>query len=240
MVTNRGRRGNRQQRREKPKQQNDFIAVIERIIEIGIKIFGFLISLIEKFTGRWSALPLGILVVYMVLVNVESYHLALTGDLPFLPKLFTEDGATFSSLATVFTRPLFWLSFVMGIVSGAVQARWWRDRSVELQKAKREYDEVKHHKTDDTPDNAIDLVNHRRKRYKRAGMKSARVLGFGFMFFMAIDVLAALKSYPLMGDAMLINLCWAILSIAGSEIAIALFQDAMEELRSKPKVEVVN
>lgn len=210
--------------------------VINRIGDVAVQVLGIIPMLIERFTGRWRVVPLGALCLYFTLLAAESYYAALGGQ-DFLYKPFIDGSVT--DLASVAARPTFIVAVLFSIASSAVQAQWWRDR-VTPDKAKRDYDRIKHHKLEDVPQNAIDLVHYRRKQYKSAGIKRARMLGFLFVLSLAVDVLTAIHSYPLFGNAMGANLAWMILSIFGAEMMLAAVQDALDDLKISPKVEVLD
>lgn len=221
-----------------PRRKADFVEVAIRVLETGVKSIGLVVFVIERLTGRWSCFPIGAVAGYMTLLNIEGYYNALGRPDSFLPKPYIQDGASLANLATAVNNPQFWLATVIGICSSAVAAKWWRDRQT-IAEAKAKFNEVKNERTGDLPDDAIDLAKYRRKKLKRAGMKRIRLLGLLFLICLGTDVATAIVNYPLSGKNFLVHFIWALLSVFGSEIFLAAFQDSWEELRKDPKVEVV-
>jgi hypothetical protein len=220
------------------KRKSDFADVIIRIIETGVKSIGLVVFVIQNLTGRWSCFVIGLVASYMTLLNIEGYYNALGRTDSFLPKPYIQDGANLANLITAMNNPQFWLATVIGICSSAVAAKWWRDRQ-SVSDAKAKYNEVKNERTGDLADDAIDLAKYRRKKLKRAGMKRIRLMGLLFMICLGSDAATAVVNYPLIGKNFLVNLIWGLLSMFGSEIFLAAFQDSWDELRQSPKVEVV-
>lgn len=191
-----------------------------------------------------SAILFGLAVLYFIGLSCEGYWQAAVPEAPsFIVKPFIEDGAEPLVVFAALLSPTFWVASILSTIIQAIQASTLRD--ISLAQAQREYESVRDYSVPDKRDNAVDLVEFKRRQLKRAGTKSLRVKGFVCLLAYAIDFIVSFSNFPLFGadgiGELLRNLTWIALSIFGAECAIALFLDALDKGRqpSVPKVEVV-
>jgi len=220
------------------KPHRSFVSTLDQYLGYAVTGVAWLVSLFDKFTNEWAALPLGVGTVYMFLLNVEGYYNLIGASQAFLYKPGIADNPRLSHLLVAVTTAPFWVSVSMSLATSAICATWWRDRKSVAQ-AKREYDEVKNIIAEPCPENAIDLASHRRKKLIKVGMRRARASVLLFAVCMLADAAQAVSNYPLFGSLFLLHLLWGMFSIVGSEMFLAAFLDAWERLRATPKVEVV-
>lgn len=156
----------------------------------------------------------------------------------FVPKPFINDGADPANIFVALGSASFYVAFVVSLVIQAVQAKMLRD--VEIAKAQAEYEAIKDYRVPEVQKDQIDLAEHRRQRLKTAGMRRVRVVGFVVFMTYAVDIAIAFWNYPLWGNGvgqLVVNLVWLVLSIIGTEAAIAMLLDIISPI--KPEVEVL-
>lgn len=212
------------------------MAVIVIIMTLPIKLFAYL----TRPPG--SSIILGLGVIYFVGLSIEGYWQSVPGEhLAFLPKPFIDDDASLINLFPALIDPSFWLSGVLAILIQVVQALAIREN---IEHAKAQYEAVRKYQVPDVDPKAIDLAEHRRQAFKRAGMKTAMSVGFAIVIAYMIDSTIGVYNFPLFGldggiGELLRNLVWVFLSVVGAEIAIALFLNALDGLKLHPRTTVV-
>jgi hypothetical protein len=253
MTTERtSRYTNRHRRRypgsAEPSQRNrkvDLGAVVNRILYWVTWLMTLPIRIVMWLTQPpGSAILFGLAVLYFIGLSCEGYWQAAVSDAPsFILKPFIPDGAAPLLVFTALLSPTFWVASILSTVIQAIQATVLRD--ISLAQAQREYEAVRDYTVPEKRDNAVDLVEFKRRQLKQAGTKSLRVKGFVCLLAYAIDFIVAFNNFPLLGTdgigELLRNLTWIALSIFGAECAIALFLDSLDKGReaATPKVEIV-
>lgn len=82
----------------------------------------------------------------------------------------------------------FWAAVVVSLAVGWIESQALRGKDPD--QAIADYDQIKHHQTPAKNPQAIDLVEVRRREYKRSGMTERSVLGLFILFVFAMDVAA--------------------------------------------------
>jgi hypothetical protein len=90
------------------------------------------------------------------------------------------------------TKANFWAAIAVSLGVGWVESQALRGKKPD--QAKADYEQIKHHLTPDKNPKAIDLVEARRKEYKRSGMNERSVLGAFIIFVFIIDFAATFIS----------------------------------------------
>jgi hypothetical protein len=88
----------------------------------------------------------------------------------------------------VWTKINFWAAIVVSLAVQWIESQAIRGKDPD--KAKADYDQIKHHQTPDRNQKAIDLVEARRMEYKRAGMGERSVLGLFIILVFVMDFAA--------------------------------------------------
>jgi hypothetical protein len=89
----------------------------------------------------------------------------------------------------VWTKINFWAAVVVSLAVQWIESQAIRGKNPD--KAKADYDQIKHHQTPAKNANAIDLVEARRLEYKRSGMSERSVLGLFILLVFVMDTAAA-------------------------------------------------
>jgi hypothetical protein len=226
----------------KAKTSSDFRDALDRILLTLTLIATIPVRIFVWLTNEGRAFPLGLAVIYFAAINIEGYWMAFPGDNPaFLPKPFVDDGANLLNLPVVVLHGAFWVAAILSTLIAIVQAKALRD--ISPQDAKHAYEEVKDLKVPNHDPYAIDLAEHRRRIYKSSGMRRATTIGLLCFSGWVIDFVVQNGSFPLLPfDAK--NLIWLFISVFAAEFAIAIFLDAIDDLKQHgkkhPKVEVLN
>jgi hypothetical protein len=179
-----------------PQQQvqesNDFYDVVGRIIDMGVKIVGIvpytfariLDNFIDNEKGGIKVLGAALLVGGVVM-SADGFFQAFGGK-PLFP--WYESEWIGINWLWVWTKINFWAAIVVSLAVQWIESQAIRGK--EPNKAKADYDEIKHHQTPAKNPNAIDLVEARRMEYKRAGMGERSVLGLFIILVFVMDFAA--------------------------------------------------
>lgn len=235
MQSNGGSPQNGKSQTQKPLITEIVLNVVDKLVQV----MALIPLLLEQLTGRWRILFYGLGTVYFTLLNTESYYTNIVADArPYLPKPFIADNANFADLFSIVFTNGFWFAAMFSLLTTAITAQWYRDRQT-LQEAKRDYEEVKSINLGEEPKDSPDFVIHKRRRFKRAGMKKIRMMAGIFFVAVVTDIASSLAAFPPIGSALLVNLVWATLSSFGSEFFYVLTSEAWEEMKLFPRIQVV-
>ena len=175
-----------------PKERSDFYEIIGKIIDIGVKIVGTPIYIIAKILdnfvrhdGTGIKILGGVLLVGGVVLSSDSFFQSFGGKALFP---FWEDTWIGIGWLWVWTKVNFWAAFVVSVAIQWIESQAIRGKDPD--EAKASYDQIKHHQTPTKNSQAIDLVEVRRKDYKRAGMGERSVLGLFILFVCILDFAA--------------------------------------------------
>lgn len=224
-----------QQAKHRKKLLNAFSRLMVQIVTFPVKVVKFLTE------PPGSAISTGIGAFYFMMLSAEGYWQAMSAGNPaFLPKPFANDGA---DLGVFFTTALwdwgFWIAVVLSLIIQSVQAKVMRETKDAIDKAKAEYEAVKHYTVDeDVPEGAIAIVNIKRSQYENAGMRSMRTRGALILITYLIDIGTAFWNFPLFGVRLVqtaVNAIWIFASVFGAETMMAWFQDALEEDKNRAR-----
>lgn len=176
---------------------------------------------------------LSLLMVYFMLVNIESYWQSIGNDV-FMPKPFINDGANFGNILRLLPLPNFWLVVAFVLALNAVSAIFFRDVSIAV--ARKRYEKVASEKMPAKPNIAdslsIALVRHR--QLKSAGMKRVKMAGFGVILCLTIDLIGNYAGFPWIGSGSpFVLFMWWICSTFGFEICGALLESKEEATGTK-------
>lgn len=176
------------------KEQNDFFDIIDKIVIVGLKIVGTPVYLLAKVLdnfvrhdGAGIRILGGTLLVGGVVLSADSFFQAFGGR-PLFP--FLEEPGTWIGIGWlwVWTKVNFWAAIVVSVAVTWIESQALRGKSPD--KAKSDYDQIKYHRTPEKNKAAIDLVEVRRKEYKRSGMTERSVLGLFILFVFIMDIAA--------------------------------------------------
>jgi len=179
-----------------PQQQvqepNDFYDVVGRIIDMGVKIVGIvpytiariLDNFIDNEKGGIKVLGAALLVGGIVM-SADGFFQAFGGK-PLFP--WYESEWIGMGWLWVWTKINFWAAIVVSLAVQWIESQAIRGKDPD--KAKADYDQIKHHQTPDRNQKAIDLVEARRMEYKRAGMGERSVLGLFIILVFVMDFAA--------------------------------------------------
>jgi len=182
----------------KPKEGNDFYDIIGKIIDFGVKIIGIIPYTIARIVDNFIdhekpgiKILGGILLVGGVVFGADGFFQAFGGR-PLFP--FWEEPGTWIGIGWlwVWTKANFIAAVVVSLAVQWIESQALRGKAPD--QAKAEYEQVKHHLTPDKNPKAIDLVEARRKEYKRAGMGERSVLGLFIIFVFILDFAATFIS----------------------------------------------
>jgi hypothetical protein len=173
-------------------ESNDFYDVVGRIIDRGVKIVGIvpytiariLDNFIDNEKGGIKVLGAALLVGGVVLSS-DGFFQAFGGK-PLFP--WYEDSWIGTGWFIVWTKVNFWAAIVVSLAVQWIESQAIRGK--DPNKAKADYDQIKHHQTPAKNPNAIDLVEARRMEYKRAGMGERSVLGLFILLVFVMDFAA--------------------------------------------------
>jgi hypothetical protein len=176
----------------KPKEGNDFYDIIGKIIDMGVKIVGvvpytiarILDNFIDNEKGGIKVLA-AFLLVGGVVMSADGFFQAFGGK-PLFP--WYEQSWIGIGWLWVWTKVNFWAAVVVSLAVQWIESQAIRGKDPD--KAKSDYDQIKHHTVPEKNKGAIDLVEARRKEYKRAGMSERSVLGLFILFVFIMDFAA--------------------------------------------------
>ncbi|MFZ9739852.1 MAG: hypothetical protein ACO3EZ_17815 [Prochlorotrichaceae cyanobacterium] len=228
-------------RKQKVKGVPGWIEVIlDAIFAPIIAVIGFVIGFVVQCTGDKSFIAFGFLSLYFLGLNVEGYYQALGNSASFIPIPFVNNNANINDLFDAL-RTDFWGFAGACVFSICIQAyQAWALRDPDPEVAKKRHAEAAKHTVPPPSDNGLDIAETYRKRYKRSGMKMEFNVLFGLVVSWVIDAGVAIIKYPAFpftswqgfgqfaGAWILI-----VITIFGSEIAIASYEKGREENRIK-------
>jgi len=174
------------------KESNDFYDVVGRIIDMGVKIVGIvpytfariLDNFIDNEKGGIKVLGAALLVGGVVM-SADGFFQAFGGK-PLFP--WYESEWIGMGWLWVWTKVNFWAAVVVSLAAQWIESQAIRGK--DPNKAKADYDSVKHHTVPEKNKSAIDLVEARRIEYKRAGMGERSVLGLFIILVFVMDFAA--------------------------------------------------
>ncbi len=175
-----------------PKERNDFYDIVGRIIDMGVKVVGLIIyipaRILENFVDQNKA-GIKILAAALFMVGIamssDSFFQAFGGK-PLFP--FWEDDWIGIGWLWVWTKFNFIAAVVVALGVMWIESQAIRGKS--LGEAKLDYDSIKHHTVPEKNPKSVDLVEAKRKDYKRAGMGERSILGLFILVVVIADILA--------------------------------------------------
>ncbi len=220
----------------KKREDNDFYDIVGRIISMGVKIVGVIpyavATVLDNFIGQDKPgikVLGGILLIGGVVMSADAFF-QMFGGKPLFP--FFEAPNTWIGIGWlwVWTKVNFWAAVVVSIAVMWIES--YAIRGKNLGEARRGYESIKHHTVPEKNSNAVDLVEVRRKEYKRAGMNERSVLGLFILFVVLLDISSAFVSRNPLGQPPLMvlgiigyNAC----TILAGEVGYALWRRANGE-----------
>lgn len=218
------------------KQSNDFYDIIGRIIAMGVKIIGVIpyaiATVLDNFIGQDKPgikVLGGILLIGGVVLSADAFF-QMFGGKPLFP-FFEEPGSWIGiGWLWVWTKVNFWAAVVVSIAVMWIES--YAIRGKNLGEARRGYESIKHHTEPEKNPNTVDLVEVRRKEYKRAGMNERSVLGLFILFVVLLDICSAFVSRNPLGQPPLILLGMVVYNactILAGETGYALWRRANGE-----------
>ena len=218
------------------KKGNDFYDIVGRIISMGVKLVGVIpyaiATVLDNFIGQDKPgikVLGGILLIGGVVMSADAFF-QMFGGKPLFP-FFEEPNAWIGiGWLWVWTKINFWAAVVMSVAVMWVESYAVRGKNPD--KAKQDYDSIKHHTVPEKNKSTIDLVEVRRREYKRAGMNERSVLGLFILFVVLLDICSAFVSRNPLGESPIIvlgmigyNAC----TILAGEVGYALWRRANGE-----------
>lgn len=181
---------------------------------------------------------LGILTLLFLMVNVESYFIALPGEqLPFLPKPYIDDGASLRYFPIGSNFLLFLLALVVASGVQGIQSHYWDKKSKpvnqRLNQAKYEYERVKDFKKIEPPSEAHNVATAAANRYNRISSGLSRV-GWLVMATFIFDLVNGLQNYNPFGSGVssfFFNLIYLVISVVGTDYMGAMYMQARDEAK---------
>jgi hypothetical protein len=175
-----------------PKERSDFYDIIGKVIDTGVKIVGVplyaVAKILENFVhhdGTGIKILGGVLLVGGVVMSADGFFQSFGGK-PLFP--FWEDTWIGIGWLWVWTKVNFWAAVTVSLAVQWIES--WALRGKSPDKAKTDYEEIKHHTTPAKNPSAIDLVEVRRKEYKHAGMGERSILGLFILMMFVLDFAA--------------------------------------------------
>ena len=172
-----------------PKKKNDFYDIIGKIIDMSVKIVGIVPYIIARTLDNFIDNEKGgikvlaaFLLVGGVVLSSDGFFQAFGGKALFP---WYESEWIGISWLWVWTKVNFWAAVVVSLAAQWIESQAIRGKDPD--KAKADYDQIKHHQTPAKNEKAIDLVEARRKEYKRAGMSERSVLGLFILLVFVMD-----------------------------------------------------
>lgn len=194
-VTNDGEVLNGYNGKAPAKKGNDFYEIVGRIIDKTVEIVGLVLyvpaRILDNFVDH-NKPGIKILAACIFMVGIamstDSFYQSFGGR-PLFPFWETPGSWIGVGWLWVWTRINFWAA-----VAVALGVMWIESKAIRgkgLGEAKRDYESIKHHTIPEKNANAIDLVEARRKDYKRAGMGERSILGLFVLVVIIADFLSA-------------------------------------------------
>ncbi|AFZ22297.1 hypothetical protein [Allocoleopsis franciscana] len=220
----------------KSKESNDFYDIIGRIIAMGVRVIGVIpyaiATVFDNFIGQDKPgikVLGGILLIGGVVLSADAFF-QMFGGKPLFP-FFEEPGSWIGiGWLWVWTKVNFWAAVVVSIAVMWIES--YAIRGKNLGQARRDYESIKHHTVPEKNKATVDLVEVRRKEYKRAGMNERSVLGLFILFVVIMDICSAFVSRNPLGQPPLILLGMVVYNactILAGEVGYALWRRANGE-----------
>jgi hypothetical protein len=213
--------------------------ILDAVFAPIIALVGFLIGMVVKVTGDKSFIAFGLLSIYFLGLNIEGYYLALGNGGSFMSIPFVNTNADISNLFNAINTD-FWVFAGSCVFSVCVQAyQAWALRDVPPEVNKRRFEESAKHKVPAVPTDSLDITAVYHSRYKTSGKKMELNNMVGLSISWIIDIGVAIQKYPLFPfnskwdgfGSFLLALLLVLITILGSEVAIAGYQKGCEENR---------
>lgn len=175
-----------------PKKSNDFYEIVGRIIDRLVKVVGLIIyvpaRILDNFVDHNKAgikvLAAGLFMAGIAMSS-DSFFQAFGGKALFP---FWEDTWIGIGWLWVWLKVNFWAAVIVALAVMWIESKAVRGKKPD--KAKADYEAIKHHKVPEKDKGAIDLVEARRLDYKRAGMGERSILGAFILVVVIADILA--------------------------------------------------
>ncbi|HEY9830599.1 MAG TPA: hypothetical protein V6D26_08470 [Stenomitos sp.] len=219
-----------------PKESNDFYEIVGRIISMGVKIIGVvpyaIATVLDNFIGQEKPgikVLGGILLIGGVVMSADAFF-QMFGGQPLFPFFEPPKAWIGSGWWWIWTKANFWAAVVVSVAVMWVES--YAIRGKNLDKAKTDYEQVKHHTVPEKNQGSVDLVEVRRQEYKRAGMNERSVLGLFILFVVMMDICSAFVSRNPLGQPPLILLgmvAYNACTLLAGEVGYALWRRANGE-----------
>lgn len=218
------------------RERNDFYDIVGRIISMGVKVVGVIPYAIATFFDNFIGHDKpgikvlgGILLIGGVIMSADAFFQMFGGKALF--PFFEPPNAWIGiGWLWVWTKVNFWAAVVVSVAAMWVES--YAIRGKNLNEAKRGYEEIKHHTVPEKTSNTVDLVEVRRREYKRAGMNERSVLGLFILFVVLLDISSAFVSRNPLGQPPLMVLgtfLYNACTIMAGEVGYALWRRANGE-----------
>jgi hypothetical protein len=169
------------------RQVNDVQGVIGVIIDAVMNLISLIVfipaKILENFMGRnkpGTRILAASMFITGVILSADSFYQTL-------------------GWLIVWVQPIFWIAILLSLAVQLLESFTLRGKNPD--EAKQEYEEVKHHTLPKKNANVIDLVEHRRRIYKRSGMNSPKLLGLLILAVFLSDIASAFISHNPWGQA---------------------------------------
>lgn len=181
---------------------NDFHEIIGKIVDVLVKIIAtpavalarFLENFIDISKPGIKALGAALLVIGVIL-SADTFFQSFGGKALFP---FWEDSWIGAGWLYIWTTVPFWCAVTIALGVQWIESYALRGKSPE--QAKADYEAVKSHVTPDRNSKAIDLVEARRRDYKRAGMQDRTLLGLVILLVFILDIGSTFSARPFWGE----------------------------------------
>jgi hypothetical protein len=180
-----------------PRRTSDVHGVIGVIIDAGMNIISLIVfipaKILENFMGKnkpGTRILAALMFIIGVILSSDSFYQTF-GNEPLFP--FFEESWIGWGWLTVWVEPMFWIAILVSLAVQLLESFTLRGKNPD--EAKQEYEQVKHHTLPKHNPNVIDLVEHRRKVYKRSGMNSPKLLGLLILAVFLSDIASAFISH---------------------------------------------
>jgi hypothetical protein len=213
------------------KPDNDIYSILGKIIDTGVSIVGVVFfvpaRILENFVdhNKPGIKILAALLFGLGIVMSADGFFQWFGGKPLFP--WYEKNWIGAGWLIVWLKVNFWAAVIVSL--GVQWMESYALRGKPLDEAKKEYEEIKHHEVPKKNPNAVDLVEVRRKVYKRAGMNEYSIFGIVLLIVFLLDIAQAFTSRNPFGNkpiAFLGIVAYNIISIAASETGFILWNKA--------------
>jgi energy-coupling factor transporter transmembrane protein EcfT len=216
---------------ETQKQDNDIYSILGKIIDTTVSVVGVVFfvpaRILENFVDRnkpgikiLAALLFGLGVV----MSADGFFQWFGGK-PLFP--WYEQTWISAGWFIVWFKVNFWAAVIVSL--GVQWMESYALRSQPLDEAKKEYEQIKHHEVPKKNPNAVDLVELKRKSYKRAGMNEYSIFGIVILIVVLLDIAQAFTSRNPFGQEPIDFIgivAYNVISIAASETGFILWNKA--------------